>query len=85
VIERVSALPGVVSAGYVKLSALTFKGGRAPLDDRGQAAARTARGDAQHGVDRVVAGDYFRALGVPLLAAGCSTRATRATRPWRRS
>jgi len=68
VIERVSALPGVVSAGYVNFPPLTFKGGRALLTIEDKPPPEQREATRNMVSDRVVAGDYFRALGVPLLA-----------------
>jgi putative ABC transport system permease protein len=68
VIERVTALPGVVSAGYVNFAPLTFKGGRALLTIEGKPPPELGDSNRNMASDRVVAGDYFRALGVPLIA-----------------
>jgi predicted permease len=68
VLERVRALPGVASAGYVNLAPLVFKGGRAYMTSEGE--PPPTQGDfARHIVANRVAGDgYLEALGVPLLA-----------------
>jgi predicted permease len=68
VLERVRALPGVASAGYVNLAPLVFKGGRAYMTSEGE--PPPTQGDfARHIVANRVAGDgYLETLGVPLLA-----------------
>ncbi len=68
VLERVSALPGVAAAGYVNFPPLTFKGGRMLVGVEGQPFPPAPR-DIPRSVaaDRFVTGDYFRALGVPLV------------------
>jgi predicted permease len=68
VIERVMALPGVVSAGYVNFAPLTLKGGRAMLTIEGQPPPEQRDSNRNMASDRVVSGDYFRALGVPLIS-----------------
>ncbi|HEX5047178.1 MAG TPA: ABC transporter permease [Gammaproteobacteria bacterium] len=68
VIERVSALPGVTTAGYASFAPLTFKGGRALLTIEGRPPPPPADATRNMASDRVVAGDYFRTLGVPLVA-----------------
>jgi putative ABC transport system permease protein len=65
-IDRIRALPGVVAAGGV--TALPF--GEAKVLVRGAIAIpghATAAGDDAQIVMAAVAGDYFRAMGVPLL------------------
>jgi predicted permease len=68
VLERIQALPGVEGAAYVNYPPLTLKGGRAyvTLED---AADPPPEQIARNIVsDRVVSSDYFRTLGIPLLA-----------------
>jgi predicted permease len=66
VLERVRALPGVASAGYVNLAPLVFKGGRAYVSIEGQPPPSQA--DFSHHIvaDRVAGEGYLETLGVPL-------------------
>jgi putative ABC transport system permease protein len=67
VLERVRALPGVTSAGYVNLPPLVFKGGRVYVSIEGEPAP--SQGDFARYVvaDRVAGEGYLETLGVPLL------------------
>jgi hypothetical protein len=67
VVERVSALPGVQSAGYVNLAPLVFKYGRAYVSIDGQAPPPPAESSRNIVSDRVAGTGYFETLGVPLL------------------
>ncbi|HET7131113.1 MAG TPA: ABC transporter permease, partial [Gammaproteobacteria bacterium] len=68
VLERVSALPGVVSAAYVNYPPLTFNGGRVGLRIEGRPPPEPSDIANNMAANRVVTGDYFRTLGVPLIA-----------------
>jgi putative ABC transport system permease protein len=68
VLERVSALPGVVSAAYVNYPPLTFDGGRVSLRIEGRPPPEPGDIANNMAANRVVTGDYFRTLGVPLVA-----------------
>jgi putative ABC transport system permease protein len=68
VLERVSALPGVVSAAYVNYPPLTFNGGRVGLRIEGRPPPEPNDIANNMAANRVVTGDYFRTLGVPLIA-----------------
>jgi len=63
VLDRVRALPGVVSAGYTTSVPLEWKGGASPLTLEGKAAPPDANWNANH---RQVTEDYLQTLGVPL-------------------
>jgi putative ABC transport system permease protein len=66
VIERVRAIPGVVSAGYTTYLPLTNRGGTSGFLIEGMPPAPPGqRNDANH---RVVSQDYLQTLGVRLLA-----------------
>jgi putative ABC transport system permease protein len=67
VLERVSALPGVDSAGYVNLAPLVFKGGRAYVSIEGQPPPAREQFSRNIVADRVAGAGYFETLGVPLL------------------
>jgi hypothetical protein len=67
VLERVSALPGVESAGYVNLAPLVFKGGRAYVSIEGQPPPAREQFLAQHRRGPRRGRGYFETLGVPLL------------------
>ena len=64
-LERLRATPGVMSAGLV--SYVPFGGGldSSPFDIPSRPA--TPNGPAYHANTEVIAGDYFRAMGIPLL------------------
>src|ERR1700730_11062523 len=67
VLERVSSLPGVASAGYSTSIPLEWKGGTSGFYPEGRTVARAmAEGlsyDANH---RQVSADYLRTMGIPL-------------------
>jgi hypothetical protein len=67
VLEHVSALPAVSSAGYVNYPPLVFKGGRAYVSIDGR--PTPPREDFIRYIvsDRVVSARYFAALAVPLI------------------
>lgn len=67
VLERVAALPGVEAAAYANYPPLTFDGGRAAISIEGRPPWTREELGRQMAVDRSVSGDYFEALGVPLL------------------
>jgi predicted permease len=67
VLQRVSALPAVSSAGYINYPPLVFKGGRVYVSIEGR--PTPPREDFIRYIvsDRVVSPGYFSTLGVPLL------------------
>jgi len=66
VLERVRAIPGVVSAGYTTFLPLTNRGGTSGfLVEGAPPLAAGERDDANH---RVVSAEYLQTIGVPLLA-----------------
>ncbi len=67
VLERVRALPGVASAGYVNLPPLVFKGGRAYVSIEGEPPPSQADFSRYIVADRVAGEGYLETLGVPLL------------------
>jgi putative ABC transport system permease protein len=68
VLERVSALPGVTSAGYANYPPLVFKGGRAYVTIDGRPEP-TPEDFERHVVsDRVISTGYLEALRVPLIS-----------------
>ncbi|HWW82123.1 MAG TPA: ABC transporter permease [Vicinamibacterales bacterium] len=67
VLERVSALPEVVSAGYVNFPPLVFKGGRSYISIEGRPTPPPDDFIRYVISDRVVSTGYFAALGVPLV------------------
>jgi putative ABC transport system permease protein len=66
VLERVRRLPGVVSAGYVSYLPLTMRGGADGFTVEGQPPRRP--GEVNDANSRAVTPDFFRTLGVPLIA-----------------
>jgi len=68
VLERVRALPGVASAGYVNLPPLVFKGGRAYVSIEGEPPPSQADFSRYIVADRVAGEGYLETLGVPLLS-----------------
>ena len=68
VLERVRALPGVASAGYVNLAPLVFKGGRAYMTPEGDPEPTQADFQRHIVANRVAGAGYLETLGVPLLA-----------------
>ncbi len=67
VLERVRALPGVTSAGYVNLPPLVFKGGRVYVSVEGEPPPSQADFARYVVADRVAGEGYLETLGVPLL------------------
>ena len=65
VIERMRVLPGVQSAGAVSFLPLTGLGSATKYDVVGEAPAPL--GEAPVADVRVIAGDYFKAMGIPLV------------------
>jgi putative ABC transport system permease protein len=63
VLERVSALPGVVSAGYTTTVPLEWKGGTSGFVTEGLLFEPGLSYDANH---RQVSADYLRAMGIPI-------------------
>jgi putative ABC transport system permease protein len=63
VLERVRALPGVVSAGYTTSVPLEWKGGASPLTIEGKTAPPDANWNANH---RQVTEEYLQTLAIPL-------------------
>src|SRR5262249_1146868 len=68
VIERIGALSGVVSAGYVNYAPLVFKGGRAGFLIEGRPMLAPNQFPQQIVSDRVVSPGYFSTIGVPVLS-----------------
>jgi predicted permease len=66
VLERVGALPDVLSASYVSHLPLTFRGGSVGFSIEGKPANPNLL-SAQMGYNRVVGPSYFRAMGIPLV------------------
>jgi putative ABC transport system permease protein len=66
VLERVGALPDVISAGYVTSLPLTFKGGTVVFSVEGATAEPTLV-SAQSANNRIVSPSYFRTMGIPLI------------------
>lgn len=70
VLNQVSAIPGVVSAGYTTDLPLTDAGGTSPFRVEGAPAPPPGQSnDANH---RVISADYFRTIGVRLEPAAFS-------------
>ena len=63
VLERVTAMPGVVAAGYTTSVPLDWKGGTNGISIEGRAAERGIHYDANH---RQISPDYFKAMGIAL-------------------
>jgi putative ABC transport system permease protein len=63
VLERVKALPGVVSAGYTTSVPLAWKGGTNGFAPEGRPVIGSLSYDANH---RQVSADYFKAMGIAL-------------------
>jgi predicted permease len=66
VLERVRAIPGVSSAGYVNYAPLVFKGGRALVSIEGRPLPPPAEMSRYIISDRVVSAGYFATLQVPV-------------------
>jgi predicted permease len=66
VLERVRALPGVVSAGYVNFAPLVIKGGRAGITIEGNPPPPQNDFSRYVVADRVAGEGYLETLGVPL-------------------
>jgi putative ABC transport system permease protein len=67
VLERVTTLPGVASAGFVSYPPLLFKGGRIYVTIEGRPEPRP-EDFVRHVIsDRTVSAGYLQALGVPLI------------------
>ncbi|HEU4618322.1 MAG TPA: ABC transporter permease [Gammaproteobacteria bacterium] len=67
VLERVRALPGAASAGYVTVPPLVFKGGRTIVGIEGQPPPSPESITRYLAADRAVSAGYLETLGVPLL------------------
>lgn len=68
VLERVSALPGVISAGYVTTVPLAMKGGTNGFIPEGRAIEQaTAGGVAYDANHRQITPDYFNTMSIPIL------------------
>ncbi|HSS19162.1 MAG TPA: ABC transporter permease [Pyrinomonadaceae bacterium] len=76
VLERVSALPGVVSAGYATSVPLAWKGGTSGFTIEGRSVEQALAGgfsyDANH---RQVSADYLKTIGIPIRAGRSFTEA----------
>jgi len=66
VLDQVSTIPGVISAGYTTFLPLTNAGGTSPFVVEG--APPTPPGQSNDANHRVISADYFRTLGVRLRA-----------------
>ena len=75
VVERVQALPGVVSAAMVNRLPLAGGAQTAPVEFEGIEPGRTASGDQLQADMRPVTPGYFRTLQIPLLAGRAFTDA----------
>ena len=64
VLEKVQALPGIVSAAYTTSVPLDWRGGTNGISIEGRPAERGQIFDANH---RQISPDYFSAIGIPLL------------------
>jgi putative ABC transport system permease protein len=67
VLDRVRALPGAVSAGYVNDPPLVFKGGRVLATAEGEPPPEPTTIGRYLTNDRVVSAGYLETLGVPLI------------------
>jgi len=67
VLERVSAQPGVVSAGYVNFPPLTLRGGAHLFRIEGRPEPRPGQVPAQIATNRTASTGYLRTMGIPLL------------------
>jgi putative ABC transport system permease protein len=65
--ERVTALPGVTSAGFVNIPPLVSKGGRIFIAVEGQPAPRTEELSRNIVANRVAGSGYLETLGAPLI------------------
>jgi predicted permease len=65
--DRVTAIPGVTSAGFTNFPPLVFKGGRAFFSAEGQPPPTPETASRYMAIDRVASPGYFRTLGVPLV------------------
>jgi putative ABC transport system permease protein len=63
VLERVRALPGVITAAYTTSVPLDWKGGSNGITIEGRPLERGVMYDANH---RQISADYFTAIGIPL-------------------
>jgi putative ABC transport system permease protein len=68
VLERVSALPGVVAAAYTTSVPLDWKGGTNGISIEGRPADRGVEYDAN---DRQISSDYFNVMGIALREGRC--------------
>jgi putative ABC transport system permease protein len=77
-IERIRALPGVVSVGAISHLPIARSGGMAlPINVEGRARS----GEAVIGLYQTVTADYFRAMEIPLIAGRYFTEQDRAGTP----
>jgi predicted permease len=67
VLERVTGLPGVTSAGYVNAPPLIFKGGRSLIGVEGQPPPTPETFNRYIVANRTASNGYLETLGVPLL------------------
>jgi predicted permease len=66
VLQRLQALPGVESAGYVNYLPMTFPGGFNGFAIEGRPAPTATQVPRQMAINRAITPDYLRTLGVPV-------------------
>ena len=74
-VEKARAMPGVTAVGLT--SNVPFNGRSARVRTRSSATRRARPKPKPHGRQEVVGGDYFKAMQIPLVQGGSSTKATR--------
>jgi putative ABC transport system permease protein len=68
VLERVTALPGVASAGYTNYAPLAFKGGQTLVQAEGQPPPEPTEVVRNTAMNRSASPGYLETLGVPLIS-----------------